>query len=70
MYYKSRAEELEEISRSLSERLRRLCANMSEDDFAVMIARMAEVQWRSEHVKSDTSVAAFLPYTRRPGSRD
>jgi hypothetical protein len=55
---------MEIISRSLSERLRRVCSHMSEPDFAALIQKMADVQWRSEHPRMDTFAADLAGYPR------
>lgn len=62
--HKLRNDEMELISRSLSERLRRVCSHMSEPDFAAMIQKMADVQWRSEHRRVDAFAASLLGHHR------
>jgi len=43
---------LESIRRDIAERLRPSCANMSEDDFEKMVARMALIKWK--HINNAT----------------
>jgi hypothetical protein len=65
----TRNAEMEIISRSLSERLRRVCSHMSESDFAAMIHKMADLQWRSEHPRVDAFAAHLLGHLRDDESR-
>ena len=65
----SRKHELEQISLSLTERLRRVCAHMSDKDFKAMIRRMADVQWRSEQRPQDPDRVDFVRVVRGNGSR-
>ena len=37
---------------------------MSEPDFADMVGKMADVQWRSEHRRVDTFAADLLRFAR------
>jgi hypothetical protein len=45
---------LESIRRDIAERLRPSCANMSEEDFEKMVARMALIEWK--HVNDATPI--------------
>lgn len=65
----ARREEIDSISRSLSERLARVCSHMSEPDFAFMVNKMAELQWRSEHRSADAFAASLLSDVRSYGAR-
>jgi hypothetical protein len=66
---KTRNSEMAIISRSLSDRLRRVCSHMSESDFAAMVQKMADVQWRSEHPRVDAFAADLLGHPRDDESR-
>jgi hypothetical protein len=46
---------LESIRRDIAERLRPTCANMSEDDFEKMVARMALIEWKHINDATPTS---------------
>jgi hypothetical protein len=45
---------LESIRRDIAERLRPSCANMSEEDFEKMVARMALIEWK--HLNDATPI--------------
>lgn len=57
------------ISQSLSERLRRVCAHMSDSDFATMVGKMADLQWRSEHRAVDAFTSDLLRFRRDESER-
>lgn len=65
----TRTAELERISHSLSERLRRVCAYMSVVDFEDLVRKMAEVQWRSEHRQAELRTAELMDFGRDPRAR-
>jgi len=46
---------LESIRRDIAERLRPSCAQMSEDDFEKMVARMALIEWKHINDATPTS---------------
>ena len=46
---------LEAIRRDIAERLRPACANMSEEDFEKMVARMALIEWKHLNDATPTS---------------
>jgi hypothetical protein len=46
---------LESIRRDIAERLRPTCAQMSEDDFEKMVARMALIEWKHINDATPTS---------------
>jgi hypothetical protein len=46
---------LESIRRDIAERLRPTCANMSEEDFDRMVARMALIEWKHLNDATPTS---------------
>lgn len=46
---------LESIRRDIAERLRPTCADMSEDDFEKMVARMALIEWKHINDATPTS---------------
>jgi hypothetical protein len=46
---------LESIRRDMAERLRPTCANMSEEDFERMVARMALIEWKHLNDATPTS---------------
>jgi hypothetical protein len=46
---------LESIRRDIAERLRPTCANMSEEDFERMVARMALIEWKHLNDATPTS---------------
>jgi hypothetical protein len=46
---------LESIRRDIAQRLRSTCANMSEEDFERMVARMALIEWKHLNDATPTS---------------
>jgi hypothetical protein len=46
---------LESIRRDIAQRLRPACANMSEDEFEKMVARMALIEWKHLNDSTPTS---------------
>ena len=46
---------LESIRRDIAERLRPTCANMSEEEFEKMVARMALIEWKHINDATPTS---------------
>ena len=46
---------LESIRRDIAHRLRSTCANMSEEDFERMVARMALIEWKHLNDATPTS---------------
>jgi hypothetical protein len=46
---------LESIRRDIAERLRSTCANMSEEEFEKMVARMALIEWKHINDATPTS---------------
>jgi hypothetical protein len=46
---------LESIRRDIAQRLRPTCANMSEEDFERMVARMALIEWKHLNDATPTS---------------
>lgn len=46
---------LESLRRDIAERLRPTCANMSEEDFERMVARMALIEWKHLNDATPTS---------------
>ena len=46
---------LESIRRDIAERLRPSCANMAEEDFEKMVARMALIEWKHLNDSTPTS---------------
>ncbi|MDB4872367.1 MAG: hypothetical protein JWL97_3371 [Gemmatimonadales bacterium] len=46
---------LESIRRDIAERLRPTCAQMSEDEFEKMVARMALIEWKHINDATPTS---------------
>jgi hypothetical protein len=46
---------LESIRRDIAQRLRPSCANMSEEDFERMVARMALIEWKHLNDATPTS---------------
>ena len=46
---------LESIRRDIAERLRPTCANMSEEEFEKMVARMALMEWKHLNDATPTS---------------
>lgn len=46
---------LQSIRRDIAERLRPTCANMSEEEFEKMIARMALIEWKHFNDATPTS---------------
>lgn len=49
---------LESIRRDIAQRLRPTCANMSEEDFERMVARMALIEWK--HLNDTTPTSQML----------
>jgi hypothetical protein len=50
---------LESIRRDIAQRLRSTCANMSEEDFERMVARMALIEWK--HLNDATPTSQMHP---------
>jgi hypothetical protein len=46
MHMPDRTINLQSIRRDIAERLRPTCANMSEEEFEKMVARMALIEWK------------------------
>jgi hypothetical protein len=46
---------LESIRRDIAQRLRPACANMPEDEFEKMVARMALIEWKHLNDATPTS---------------
>jgi hypothetical protein len=46
---------LESIRRDIAQRLRPTCANMPEDEFEKMVARMALIEWKHLNDSTPTS---------------
>ncbi|HXL86880.1 MAG TPA: hypothetical protein VN927_06700 [Gemmatimonadaceae bacterium] len=46
---------LESIRRAIAQRLRPTCANMSEEEFERMVARMALIEWKHLNDATPTS---------------
>jgi hypothetical protein len=51
---------LQSIRRDIAARLRPLCANMSEEEFEKMVARMALIEWR--HFNDATPTSQMVPH--------
>jgi hypothetical protein len=49
---------LESIRRDIAQRLRATCANMSEEEFERMVARMALIEWK--HLNDTTPTSQML----------
>lgn len=51
---------LESIRRDLAERLRPTCADMPDDDFEKMVARMALIEWK--HLNDSTPTSQMISH--------
>ncbi len=60
MQIQLRSTNLESIRRDIAERLRPTCANMSEDEFETMVARMALIEWK--HINDATPTSQMLSH--------
>ena len=51
---------LESIRRDIAERLRPTCANMPEEEFEKMVARMALIEWK--HLNDTTPTSQMISH--------
>jgi hypothetical protein len=51
---------LESIRRDIAQRLRPACANMSEEEFEKMVARIALIEWK--HMNDATPTSRMLSH--------
>ena len=51
---------LESIRRDIAERLRPTCADMPEDEFEKMVARMALIEWK--HLNDSTPTSRMISH--------
>ena len=51
---------LESIRRDIAERVRPTCANMSEEEFEKMVARMALIEWK--HLNDATPTSQMISH--------